>query len=41
MNLIGACAMLAVVAVAAMAGPIGWLLLAGGLVALWKNNQPK
>lgn len=41
MNLIGASALLALVAVAAMAGPVGWIALGIGLAVLWVNTKPK
>lgn len=41
MNLIGTSALLALIAVAAMAGPVGWIALAIGLAALWANTKPK
>jgi hypothetical protein len=41
MNLIGASALLAILAVAAMAGPVGWILAAIGLAVLWNSCKPK
>ena len=41
MSLIGASALLALVAVAAMAGPVGWIALGICLAALWVNTKPK
>lgn len=41
MNLIGTSALLALVAVAAMAGPVGWIVVAIGLAVLWAKTKPK